>query len=86
MMMKLSFSLGKYEEYAIKSCAVENRNIYSLSDSQAAVKALESYQINSEWFGTAINPSCNWSDITELNGYGYWATRVLLVTKRPNNW
>jgi hypothetical protein len=50
---KLSFSLGQYitvfhaEVYAIKVCAVENldrnyknRNIYILSDSQAAIKTL----------------------------------------------
>jgi hypothetical protein len=50
---ELSFSLGQYitvfqeEVYAIKACAVENldrnyknRNIYILSDSQAAIKAL----------------------------------------------
>jgi hypothetical protein len=53
---KLSFSLGKYtavfqaEVYAIKTCAVENldrdcnnRSIYILSDSQAAIKALLRY-------------------------------------------
>jgi hypothetical protein len=49
---KLSITLGQYttvfraEVYAIKACAVENldrnyknRNIYILSDSQAAIKA-----------------------------------------------
>jgi ribonuclease HI len=58
---KLSFSLGKYitvfqaEVYAIKTCAVENidrdyrnRNIYILSDSQAAINALGKYQITSK--------------------------------------
>jgi hypothetical protein len=58
---KLSFSLGKYttvfqaKVYVIIACAVENldrnyrnRNIYILSDSQAAIKALDSYQINSK--------------------------------------
>jgi hypothetical protein len=52
-MRKLSFSLGQYttvfqaEVYAIKACAAKNvdrdyknRNIYILSDSQAAIKAL----------------------------------------------
>jgi hypothetical protein len=60
-MRKLSFSLGQYttvfqaEVYAIKECAVENldtdyrnRNIYILSDSQAAIKALSKYQIASK--------------------------------------
>jgi ribonuclease HI len=59
--MKHSFSLEKYttvfqaEVYAIMTCAVENldrnykkRNIYILSDSQAAIKALYCYQINSK--------------------------------------
>jgi ribonuclease HI len=58
---KLSFSLGQYttvfqaEVYAIKACAVENldrnyrnRNIYILSDSQAAIKALSKHQITSK--------------------------------------
>jgi hypothetical protein len=58
---KLSFSLGKYttlfqaEVYAIKACAVKNldrdcknRNIYILSDSQAAIKALGQQQITSK--------------------------------------
>jgi hypothetical protein len=59
--MKHSFSLGKYttvfqaEVYTIMACTLENldrnyrnRNIYILSDSQAAIKALDSYQINSK--------------------------------------
>jgi hypothetical protein len=58
---KLSLSLGQYttifqaEVYATKPCAVENldknykhRNIYTVSDSQAAIRALENYQINSK--------------------------------------
>jgi ribonuclease HI len=58
---KLSFSLGKYttvfqaEVYAIKECAAEHidknyksRNIYILSDSQAAITALGKYQITSK--------------------------------------
>jgi ribonuclease HI len=56
-----SFSLGLHttvfqaEIYAIKACIMENiengytgRNICILSDSQAAIKALDSYQINSK--------------------------------------
>jgi ribonuclease HI len=59
--LKLIFSLGKYttvfqaEVYAIMACAAENLdrnyrngNIYILSDSQAATKALDNYQINSK--------------------------------------
>jgi ribonuclease HI len=59
---KLSFGLGQYttvfqaEVYAIKACIVENpdrnyrnRNIYILSDSQAALKALGKHQINSKF-------------------------------------
>jgi ribonuclease HI len=58
---KLSFSLGQYttvfqaEVYAIKACADENidrnyknRSIYILSDSQAAIKALDKHQITSK--------------------------------------
>jgi ribonuclease HI len=58
---KLSFSLGRYttvfqaEVYAIKACVKENldrnyrnRNIYILSDSQVALKALDKHQINSK--------------------------------------
>jgi hypothetical protein len=56
-----SFSLGHHttvfwaEVYAIKACIMENldkgyigRNIYILPDSQAAIKALDSFQINSK--------------------------------------
>jgi hypothetical protein len=56
-----SFSLGLHttvfqaEIYAIKACIMENiekgytgRNICILSDSQAAIKALDSFQINSK--------------------------------------
>jgi hypothetical protein len=58
---KLSFSVGQYttvfqaEVYAIKACTVENldgdyknRNIYILSDSQTAIKALDKHQITSK--------------------------------------
>jgi hypothetical protein len=56
---EFSFSLGKYntvfqaEVYTIKACTVEyldrdNRNIYVLLGSQAAIKALDNYQINSK--------------------------------------
>jgi ribonuclease HI len=58
---RLSFSLGQYktvfqaEVYAIKACAdknidrnYKNRNIYILSDSQVASKALDKYQITSK--------------------------------------
>jgi hypothetical protein len=58
---KLSFGLGQYkavfqaEVYDIKACAVENldrnyknRNIYIVSHSQAATKALNKHQITSK--------------------------------------
>jgi ribonuclease HI len=58
---KLSFSPGQHttvfqvEVYAIEVCAVENldrnyknRNIYILSDSQAAIKALDKHHITSK--------------------------------------
>jgi hypothetical protein len=57
----LSFSPGQYttvfqaEVYAIKACADENiircyreKNIYILSDSKAAIKALDKCRINSK--------------------------------------
>jgi hypothetical protein len=59
--IKLNFSCGRYmtvfqaEVYAIKACADENmdrnyknRNIYILSDCQAAIEALGNYQITSK--------------------------------------
>jgi ribonuclease HI len=59
----LSFSPGQYttvfqaEVYAIKACADENigrnyknKNIYILSDSHAAIQALDKYQITSKLF------------------------------------
>jgi hypothetical protein len=64
-----SFSLGLHttvfqaEMYAIKACIMENiqkgytgRNICILSDSQAAIKALDSYQINSKLVGLPSIP------------------------------
>jgi hypothetical protein len=58
---KLGFSLGKYttvfreELHAIEACAAENidrnyknRNIYIISDSEAAIKALGKYHITSK--------------------------------------
>jgi hypothetical protein len=51
------------EAYAIQPCAVENiergywrRNIYVLSNSQAAVKALENCKIIESLSGTATSP------------------------------
>jgi hypothetical protein len=58
---KLRFSLGQYatvfqaEVYAIKACTIENldrnyknRNIYILSESQAAIKPTGKHQITSK--------------------------------------
>jgi hypothetical protein len=70
MTRKLTFfSLGKNTMVlqaavsTFKACAVENtcnayknRNIYVPSHSQAMSKALDNYQINSKWSGTALNP------------------------------
>jgi hypothetical protein len=60
MRKKFSFSLWQYttalqaEVHAIKACVVENikrgylkRNIYFLSDSNASIKVLDNYKINS---------------------------------------
>jgi hypothetical protein len=67
------YSLGQYtivfqaEEYAINACAVQNldrncrhRNIYNLSDSRAAIKALRKYQIT-------LKLVRNWLHVTEFN-------------------
>jgi hypothetical protein len=69
MRWRFSLSLGQYttvfqaEVYAIKACADKNikrgycnRNIYILSDSQAAIKALTGVRFTQDWSGTAINP------------------------------
>jgi hypothetical protein len=60
--------------YAIKAGTVENldtnykyRNIYILSESQAAIKALDNHQITSSWIGTALNPSHNFPNIIGFN-------------------
>jgi hypothetical protein len=78
--IKLSFSLGKYttvfqaEVYAIMACTAENldrnyknRNIYILSDSQAAIKALDSYQINSKLVSDCHQSLSQRLNITEFN-------------------
>jgi hypothetical protein len=79
LVRKLSFSLGKYtkvlqaEVCSIKACAVENlardyknRNIYILSDSQAAIETLGKYQLTSKLSGIESNPSYNLPNITEF--------------------
>jgi ribonuclease HI len=95
-MRKLIFSLGQYttvfqaEVYAIKACSVENlngnyknSNIYILSDSQAAIKALGKHQITSK------NVSdCHQSIIKLAKHNRYWCQvmRVLLVMERQISW
>jgi hypothetical protein len=86
-----SFSLGLHttvfqaEIYAIKACIMENvekgytgRNICIISDSQAAIKALDSFQINSKlvW-------DCHQSlgNITGSNWYGCQDTWELMEMK-----
>jgi hypothetical protein len=97
---KLRFSHGQYttvfqaEVYAIKGCAVENldrncknRNIYILSDSQAAIKAHGQHQITSKLvWDCHTNPSYNWLDIAEFNWYGCQVMRVLWAMKRQIYW
>jgi hypothetical protein len=76
----LSLSLGQYttvfqaEVYVNKACAVDNldrnyknRNIYIISENQAATKHLANTGSPQNWSGTAINPSHNWPNITESN-------------------
>jgi hypothetical protein len=77
---KLSFSLGQYttvlqaEVYAIRACTDENidrkyknRNIYILSDSQAAIKALGKHHITSKIVLGHQSLIYNWPNITEFN-------------------
>jgi hypothetical protein len=62
------------EVYAIKACAAENldrhyknRNIYILSDSQAAIKALGKHQITSKLVWDCHQTLYNWPNITEFS-------------------
>jgi hypothetical protein len=77
---KLGFSLEQYttafqaEVYATKACAVENldmnnknRNIYILSDSQAAIKALGKHQIISKLVWDCHYSHIQLANITEFN-------------------
>jgi hypothetical protein len=81
---KLSFSLGQYTKvFQAEVYNYKNRNIYILSDSQAAIKALGSPQ---NWSVSATNPSYNWLNITGFNGYGCQVMRVLLVIQWQINW
>jgi hypothetical protein len=86
---KLSFVLGRYtrifqaEVHAIKECAVENlvrnyknKNIYNISDRQAAIKALGKYQITSNWSWTANNPSYNWPNIGCIHNFCDWCCHL----------
>jgi hypothetical protein len=95
---KLSFNLVKYtalfqaEVYASRACAVgnlnrdyNNRKNYILSD-RLQWKHLTITGSTQNWFGTAINPSSNWLNVTESNWYGCRITRVLKVEKLPMNW
>jgi ribonuclease HI len=98
--LRRSFSLGQYttvfqaEVYAIKACAdanmdinYKNRNICILSDSQAAIKALDKYQITSKlvW-------DCHQSlmQLAKNNGVQViWVPgheSILLVMKRQISW
>jgi hypothetical protein len=76
---KLSFGLGQYtivfqaEVYAIKACTIENldrnyknRNIY-IHIVKLQLKHLANTRSPQNWSGTAMNPSCNWPNITEFN-------------------
>jgi hypothetical protein len=92
-----SFSLGLHstvfqaEIYAIKACIMENiekgytgRNIYILSDSQAAIKALDSFQINSKlvWdCHQSLVKLAEHNNITGSNWCGYWDTWELMGMK-----
>jgi predicted transcriptional regulator len=77
-----SFSLRLYtavlqaEMYAVKACIMENiekghtgRNIYILSDSQAAIKALGSFQINSRLVWDCYQSLVKLAELTGSNWY-----------------
>jgi hypothetical protein len=60
--------------YAIKACAVENldgnyknRNIYILSNSQAAIKALGKHQLISKLVWDCHQSTYNWPNTTGFN-------------------
>jgi hypothetical protein len=81
------------EVYAIKACRVENlyrnhknRNIYILSDSQAAIKPLGKYKITSELVWDCHQSLVILQNITEFNSYGCQVMRVLLVMKWQISW
>jgi hypothetical protein len=63
LILGLHTTVFQAEIYAIKTYIMENiqkgyrgRNIYILSDSQAAIKTLDSFQINSKVVWDCINP------------------------------
>jgi hypothetical protein len=75
----LQYIFTRYIRYFLESsrlvaCIVEdldrdykNRNIYILSDSQAAIKHFVNIRSPQNCSGIATDPSYNWPDITEFN-------------------
>ena len=76
------------EIYAIKAFITENtekgykcKKIYILSHSQAAIKALDSFKMNSKLVLDRHQSWCNWQDITESDWYGCLDTWELMEMK-----
>jgi hypothetical protein len=96
---KLSIGLGQYTRafqvvvYAIKTCTVENldrnyrnRNIYILTDSQAAIKALGNHQINSKLVWDCHQSLIQLARHNRVQLIWVPGQRVLLVMKWQINW
>lgn len=58
------------------------QNIYILSDSQVAIKALNSFHIKSELVWDCHQSWCNWQNITRFNWCGCCDTWVLIEMKQ----
>jgi len=54
------------------------RNIHVLSDSQAVIKALDGFQINSKLVWDCYHSQVNWQNITGSYWYGCWDTWELM--------
>jgi len=78
------------EIYTINTCVIEtiergyvHRNIYILSNSQAAIKALDNFQINSKLIWDATSPWWNWQNIT---GFTCMGARICGHCQKWSSW
>jgi hypothetical protein len=94
-----SFSLAVHttvfqpEPCACKACVMEDieeeytcTNIYILSDSHAAIKALDSFKKNSKLVRDCHQSLLKLTDITGSNWYGCWDTWELMEMRQLMNW